>query len=288
MSFTDWYHTDKNDPNGRSATGAGAQTGMMIGSLFGPVGAGIGTVVGGAFGAIFGSNSGRKRARREATKQSYNFGSDLFTYAGETRTQITKEYDTNLSIMQSRVAASGGNVDEAMAIQKGKLVKERDSQFEDLEVELDAFRAGPNYEWLRKDHEKVTGVTGKSSGSYKNDGRTTTFTIGGTSRVGKEAYTEAQRKKMQTFSSTKTNANDFSSRDAENVYREYAAKVAPSLEMYEKRVFGDEAAVKEYEAYVDKRIDSANEWYEGEKVKLNAREAVKAEQQRKFQERGNN
>lgn len=278
MSFDDWYRADKDDPNGRSAGRAGMETGMAIGSLFGPVGAGIGAAVGGVVGGLFGSNGARKRARRKATNNSYAFAQELFTYAGETRAQINKEYDRNLSTMTARVAATGATIDDTFNIQKGKLVQTRDSELADLEVELDEFRKGPNYEWLRKDFELVAGVKAVTRGSAKHDEDRTTYSIGGTGRSSAKytAYNQAQRNKMVSWTSQPGQRYD---RGKVEDYHTYAGMIKPSLEMYEKKVFGDDAAKKEYNKYINDRIDKANEWWEKQTAVRNAEnERIRAQE----------
>ena len=284
MAFEDWYHADRNDPEGRSSSEAGMQTGMMIGSLFGPAGTGIGAVVGGAIGGIFGSNGARKRARREATNSSYAFAADLFAYAGETRTQINEEYEQNLSLMTARAAATGSTMSETFAIGKGKLVETRDTELASLEEEVQSFREGPNYEWLRNDLERVSGIQRLTRGSQKNDEQVTTYRIGGwdsRSSAGHAAYSQAQKDKMVSLT---IHQNDSTIRPD---FEEYAAMIKPSLEMYEKKVFGGEEGLEEYNAYMDARIDKANEWWAKEKVVAAAKEKVRLAQQEQQDQRGN-
>lgn len=277
MSFTDWYHADRKSPNAQSAGQAGMQTGMMIGSLFGPVGTGIGAVVGGAFGGLFGSNAARKRARVKATKEAYAFGEDLFKYSAESTTQINTDFERNLSMLNARAAGSGGNIDDTLAVQKGKLIQERDTELSILNEEVDIFRQGPNYEWLRKDYERVAGLKTQMSGSQKGDGKTISYSIGGETRSNRaiEAYTPEQKQKLATY--TAGEGNDYGGIKA---YKTYADMVKPSMEMYEKLVFGDKTQKQEYQTYMDSRIETANAWLEKQQAVITAREKVAEERRR--------
>jgi hypothetical protein len=204
MSFQDWYNPNRKSANAPNSINAGAQTGAQIGSLFGPVGAVVGTFVGGFVGGIQG-NSGRKRARRKATQDSYGFAREVFSYGRESRENISNQYEQDLSLLTARGAASGGSSDDAFRLQKGKLIQTRDAALANLETEIEGFRQGPNYEWLRKNFDVVVGFSDTRHGSAKGDGEYHVFSVGKEGRLSNipAPFTDKQRSMLQSYTTSK-------------------------------------------------------------------------------------
>ena len=163
MSFRDWYHPDRDNPDGRSGMQAGMEAGVQIGSMFGPVGAAIGGFAGAALG--FGSGRGaRRRARRRATRQSYEFAGDVYGYRVQSELDITNQYETELSYLNARVGASGASSD--MSVLRGELIEERDQQFAELSAEVAEFRQGESYEWFM-DHRGPEGAAAGTASAHR-------------------------------------------------------------------------------------------------------------------------
>lgn len=251
MSFQDWLNPARNSPEAPSGSRTGLQTGAtgaMIGSLFGPPGAALGGAIGVVAGGFSGSGA-RRRARRKATSSSYEFAKELFAYASESRSQINTNYDRELSMLTARSAASGVSLGDTFDVQKGKLIQERNTALADLDAEVSDYRSGPNYKWLRKDYERVTGVY------YDTRKGEQIYGIGRESRLGEqyEAYSPEMRKNLRKAEGSKT-------------YVEYVNRVAPTLKWYERKVFGDAEDQKAYTAYMNERISKANVWYDAQRA----------------------
>ena len=274
MSYRDYFHPDRNSPDGRSGIEAGATAGVQIGSMFGPAGAAIGAFVGGALG--IGSSSGaRRRARRRATRESYQFVGDVYNYRVESTRAIGEQYESELSFLNARTAASGtsANIDA----QIGELVTERDAELANLNAEVAEFRQGESYEWFMKDYERVTGIqTTRMGGGRGEDTFTNTYSMGREGyNSGRYAFTEEQRGNLRSLTTT-----SFSGMDETRLYQQYAERVAPTVEWYERRTFGGEEGMTAYNEYMDARIEAANIWYDREIALLNERRQAQAEQQR--------
>lgn len=265
MSFRDWYHPDRDSPDGRPGREAGMTAGVQIGSLFGAPGAAIGGAIGTLAGA-FGSDGARRRAQRRATDESYGFAGDTFSYAKETRQNIGQNFEQETSLLTARTGASGGRTGEAFELQMGKLIQQRDSDLEALANEISEFRQGENYEWLQRDYQRVAGLSRNTQRGKKGDELEITYHIGGTSRgsAQHQAYTPEMYKQMvpgPSFVSTQYTPGAHN-----ELFAKYAEQVKPSLEMYEKWVFGDAADKQEYKDYMKQRIEAANKWYTSRKV----------------------
>lgn len=289
MSFRDWYHPDRNSPEGRSPGRAGMEAGLQIGSMFGPVGAGIGAIAGGFAGAIFGSSGARKRARRRATNASYSFAEELFTYAGESRANIRKEYDANLSMITARAAASGARRGESFDIAKGKLIRERDRALGDIDAEVAEFRSGENYEWFVKDYRRVTGATRIHRGGGKGDEGSVTLRLGGRSRSSRRHHMPSPydpkvlgdaelRVRSVTWQGGYLSSGSQSFKT--QMAREYWDRIRPSMAQYEQLVFGGKEGKKAYREYMQERIEQANKWYDAEYAVRSLEAARRARRQR--------
>ena len=281
MSFRDWYHPDRSSPDGRSGAEAGLTAGVQIGSMFGAPGAAIGGAIGTILGG-FGSSSGaRRRARRRATRQSYEFAGDLFSYREETQRQITEGFDYDVSYLTARTGASGARVEDSAAM--GQLIENRDQQLSDLNTEVAEFRQGESYEWFMKDYERVTGVVrtgfnfgGKDADESERGGR---YSIGQEGRTGNIAYTAEQQRAMRTLQVQGDSWMGTGPATAQ-LYGQYADRIRPSVDWYERRVFGDESDRAAYDEYINQRIESANTWYDRQMAMHNQR----VETQRRRQE----
>ncbi len=271
MPVHSMFQPPQGDPNASISAAPGILSGASIGAMFGPVGA----IVGGALGILgsLGSSGKRERARRLATESSYEFGKELYAYGDQNRTNINTKYDQDLSTLTARLGASGSTSQSSLDFASGKLIVDRDKDLELLNEELETFRAGPNYEWLRNDYNVVTQSRATYSGGVqRGEGGETTFTIGSVSggRTGQNAYSESQRKRLKT--STVSGMGEATGR----LFNQYGAMIAPSMEMYESRVFGDAEDRKAYDEYIDERITAGNEWFDKEAERLRVTQANRA------------
>ena len=288
MSFEDWYHPDKDDPNGRSPTRAGAEAGMAIGSLFGPAGAGIGTIIGGFAGAVFGSSGARRRARRRATNSSYAFAEELFRYAGEVTTNVTTQYDRDESSLRAAYAASGGEANESFRLQRGKLRQNRDRELGTLADEVANFREGENYEWFIQDYERVTGVRSMNRSGGKDGDPSGSMRLGGPndsrgSRDLPNPYNDRLRSQMRATGFSWDGQVPHGRRQ---FFNDYVSRVQPSVAMYERLVFGGTEGRREYMAYMENRIAEANKWYDQRSAVLDAEDERRRRQQERDDQRG--
>ena len=251
------FNPTPDDPN---AQYTGAQTGATLGSVFGPVGA----LAGAFIGALSGGSARRalERARRRATTSAYEFGGDVYSYGTESRTNINKQFEMDVSRSTARLGASGATSEDARENILGALVITRDTALTALGEEIDAFREGPNYEWLRKDLELLTGTyytTNYTNTAFRGDKDTYNMRIGekDKGRSGQKAFTKSQRSRLIEITESEYSASS----DAGVLFDKYAKRIIPSMEMFEKRVFGGEEGLAEYNVYMDARIADANSWY---------------------------
>ena len=263
------FQFDTSDPEGKTAPQQGMERGASIGSMFGPTGAVIGTFIGAAAGFAKGSGE-RMRAKRKATRQSYQFGQDVFNYARETRENIETQFERDVSLLTARSAASGGVAIDSLNLQKGKLVQERDVALGNLNEEVQTFRESESYKWLKKDYRLTTGV----DPGRKSLGRgefTYNYQVGQEGRTHQVAFTPEMRKKMQTM---KGNPNRYEI----ELFEAYADRIRPSLGQYEKFVFGDKVDREAYVSNLNQRIDEANIWYKKQQEVLKAEAILRKEQ----------
>jgi len=259
MSITSIYHPTASDPEGQSAPQAGFQTGLTIGSMFGPTGAAVGAAIGTVVGGLDkGSRRRRNRAIRKVTRASYNFSGDVFSYAQEAHGSIAKTYSANMSSMTARLAASGGRSEGALATERGKILMSRDSELEVLNTELEGYRAGEGYKWMRKDYEALTSIAGRTnSGGRSPESAKFALRIGKPQgKTGRAAFTPEQYARLKKLTVAGANTGTPTS------YQAYRDAVVPTLEEYEKFQFGNDAQKAEYVKMMDDRITRANAAYE--------------------------
>ncbi len=233
----------------------GASTGATIGAMFGPVGAVAGGFIGGAVSMFDGSSGKRKRARIKATVQSYAFAKDVYAYGEEGRKQVQKDYEASSATVLARYSASGADTQsEGYRALEGKLIRERDKFFADIDAEIQEYRAGPGFEWLRNDVERQTSA-------YGHTGRHTAYRkIGLEGRTGYSVFTDAQKNKLISHS---WNPDRAESGPNIKQYQEYGDRLRPEMEMYEKSIYGTADDKTAYTKHMDERITAANEWYRG-------------------------
>ena len=274
MSFEDWYNPNRATPGGRSGIRTGLDTGVTIGSMFGPAGAALGGAIGTVAGGLLGSSGARRRAIRRATDASYSFASELYDYSGQSKSNIRKQYDRDVSLLMARSAASGGSSSKSFNIGMGKLREARDTALGDVRAEVDTFREGPNYKFFREDYERVTGV---NVVTFKG---ATSYNLGGESRGSRDLpdpyakkYLGGEKLRVSNFEATGSMAQ------AGSTLTEYWERLRPSMGMYEKLVFGGNKGRKKYAEYMAGQVKAANKWYDRQ-VMIDAADAKRREQNR--------
>ena len=248
MSRTEIYYPDVDDPNGRSPAQAGMQAGMQFGSMFGPTGTVVGALIGGTIGSLDrGARRRRRRAIRKATAASYEFAGNVYEYRQQNTENITRAYEINASSAMARAGAAGGGNNSSLQI--GRYAIERDEALETLQTEVEGYREGPNYKWMMRDYERVTGIGAVGTGGKGDD--TKKFYIGGGSNVGRSAFTDEQRKMLRTEIGS----------DPSAAYKAYAESIKPTIEEFETYQFGTDQEKADYEKTMTQRINRANAIY---------------------------
>ena len=255
------------DPYAEGSMGQGAKTGMAIGAMFGPVGAVAGLFVGAGVGILF-SNDDRTKARKKVTKESYDFGQEVFDYTNKSREEINKGFSSARSSTVARMAGSGMKLDSVQfQSAEGQLIRERDEALSIVDAELDDFVGGPNMEWIGKDIEYMMG-TGYGEG-----------------RTGERAFSEENRALIYNFGIRQPTKGDPGNRNRYGtIPTKYRRKITPSTAAYVRGQFGGEEARAKYDADLKAQIESANVW---RKRKMQFYD-VNAQQRARFDNRGAN
>ena len=273
-------------PESGSMEGA-AQGATLGGSVGGPIGAAIGGVIGFIAG---GNGSERRRLKREATKQSYAFGKELYAYEqdvtkslADNRGEIDTRFNEAMGAARAQYSGStsaGTEFSGSWLQIEGKLIRERDRAYKDLEESESLFReetallrSGPAYEWVREDYEYMSAIVSKTSGSHKDDSRSTSYSIRGEGRTGQSIYTAEQREKLRGYSHSGQFRAPYG-----KIYEQYAEMLKPGMAEFEKYTYGSEEDKAQFVKDTDARIEAANTWYDRQRAVVDYQ--LDAEQER--------
>ena len=260
--------TDLSKPStGLSDIGTGAALGATIGSVVPVVGTGLGALVGGLFGALGGldllgmggpSDGEIMRDRRKATQRSYAAGQGAYDYVAQAKLDADTAYDTGLASGRAKLAGQGIEVDGSSqwAELQGSLTRTKNDTYASIDAEMAEFRESGGLEWFENDYDYLTGVKTKHGGSARNDAEWMTQEIG----QDDHGRSNAMVYDKQQYSQLRTNDN----KDLSGTFEEYAQRLAPGVEAYEKASFGTDADKLQYKADTDARIAEANKWYDRE------------------------
>jgi hypothetical protein len=198
------------------------------------------------------------RDRRKATQRSYAAGQGAYDYVTDKTVEINDQYASDLAAGRAKLAGQGIEVEGSSQWDalKGSLSTARTESLSALDTEMADFRKSGALEWFQKDYEYLTGVRRTSGGSAKNDAEWMRQEIGmdDHGRSNERVFTKDQ------YAQLRTNTDQ----GVKDVYNEYAKKLAPGLEAYEKAMFGTDADKAQFEADMGLRIDEANKWYDRE------------------------
>lgn len=242
-----------------------AAQGASMGSMFGPVGA----VVGGALGSLLGGSdyAARKKAERKQSEQAYGIVEQSFEYLSEGRRQAEGTYQSNLASARARHSGSGARLEGTGWEQvRGEVLRKREEALADYSIEEEKFRQGEGYKLFTEDYGRMTSLVG--SDKEKGEGYRQ-YSIRAEGFSGESIFTEAQRKTLHRFSAGERGINV-------STYREYASRLAPGIEAYERARFGTAEDRETFEADMSTRISDANTWYERQIQEQRIRNANRA------------
>ena len=247
-----------------SEIGTGAALGASIGSAVPVIGTGIGAVVGGLFGALGGmdllgmggaSKGEIMRDRRKATQRSYAAIGGAYDYVTDKTVEINAQYETDLAAGRAKLAGQGIEVDGSPQWDalKGSLSTARSESLSALDTEMADFRKSGAFEWFENDYNYLTGIRRTSGGSAKNDAEWMKQEIGmdDHGRSNERLFTKDQYTKLLTNTD----------QSLSGLFEEYAKRLAPGVEAYEKAIFGTAEDKAAFKTDMDARIDEANKWY---------------------------
>lgn len=249
-------------------TSSGTLSGAMAGAqVAGPIGAVVGGVIG-----FFGGSRARKKRRKAEKQQRMSSMRSVRDTVGEQvahirkqKTDLGKAFDRDVSSAKAKFAASGASLGSgSWDAVYGSLVKERDTEMSAIAESEAAFRESETYKMYQENLTDAQGIKVTQLGKRGSSQNQARYQISGITGAGEDLYTKEQRAMLRQYTG---------SGGPGDLFKEYAAKVGPSMEDYEKYAFGSAEDKTAFSQLMTDRINEANKWYD---TQLAASQVTKA------------